>query len=74
MLMISKILSKILSRIQNALHLLAIRYGLYRVIYAGAMDIAKTWFGVYFIVGHYAPKSLERCIHDLISYQDELYG
>jgi hypothetical protein len=60
-------------KIQNALHRIAIAHGLYRVVYTGAMDIGKTWFGVYFIVGHYAPKALDQCIDDLVSYQDELW-
>jgi hypothetical protein len=70
--MIKNFLNRLSKEIGLRLHRLAITRGLYTVVYSGEMEIGKTWFGTHFLVGDYAPQSLEHCIRSLTGYVWEL--
>ena len=58
---------------KNKLHAICIRYGWYRELYKGHFDIARTYFGTYFLIGDYQPLTLQKCIDLEVGYDQTAY-
>jgi hypothetical protein len=58
---------------KNKLHAICIRYGWYRELYKGHFDIARTYFGTYFLIGDYQPLTLQKCIDLEVGYDQNAY-
>ena len=55
---------------KNKLHAICLRYGWYRELYKGHFDIARTYFGTYFLIGDYQPLTLQKCIDLEVGYDE----
>jgi hypothetical protein len=53
---------------KNKLHGICIRRGWYREVYKGHFDFGRTFFGTYFLIGDYAPLTLQKCIDLEVGY------